>query len=578
MNSTVLADFWASAVPYKREKLVGQTNTKSGINNADEWSFRLGLSPENTTAMLLRMTGKLIAPEAGEAKLTFRCRSACHLFIDGQRLTDTPIGDDSVVIRTYLSAGSHDWHLELISRPDDSTTPLWRLKANLPGVGVTAHSELFGPGVRAFRSVLKVVRGIDGSVAVPHSAEAAVTSPLYEGSSGDACAVGHPGGHGGKLVYWAEKTPEAMEYWGRLLGNTMLGGSLHGYYYDASGINVPSFNMGDARGRGAAPWNFATGAQLTSEENFYAYGVQYAVMQTKAHELSGEYPVMMSNGNGPGAAVKHGSFFKPGGPIPAGIYGHTESGFKTYNGNWLSGMKNIAYTFQNNLGISLQCKSSSRQIFFKRPSDRLTFAEASYSVKVAEYCYGNYLMSKVAGNHTPQIEWDLTFFEGMREWHRVGKLQPENTTFRVTVDVPAPLYYPLGDPVETVHSDAWPGTYRVAPNTYARRFQNGIVLVNPVDPAGVEVADINNGGDAAVTVTGSGVHDARFDDTIALSGKMIDAGSGEVIDSLTVKGGEARFLLSSSSLALGNDAISNVDKQYVAYYRSQGLDDHGNPL
>ena len=51
----------------------------------------------------------------------------------------------------------------------------------------------------------------------------------------------------------------------------------------------------------------------------------------------------------------------------------------------------------------------------------------------------------------------------------------------------------------------------------------------------------------------------------------------DVVNSLTVKAGTARFLLFSPSLVSGNDAIRNADKQHVAYHRSsQGLDDHGN--
>ena len=87
------------------------------------------------------------------------------------------------------------------------------------------------------------------------------------------------------------------------------------------------------------------------------------------------------------------------------------------------------------------------------------------------------------------------------------------------------------------------------------------------DSTGVseEVISNHDAGGSASGVTGSVARDTSFDDTIRLSGKLIDAATrystGEVVDSLTVQGGSARFLLTSPSLALANEAISNLDKQ-----------------
>ena len=81
-------------------------------------------------------------------------------------------------------------------------------------------------------------------------------------------------------------------------------------------------------------------------------------------------------------------------------------------------MKSNLYQFQRNLGVSMQCKSTGHKMF---PNEQaFTYAQAALMVKISEFCWGGYLLSKVAGNHTPQIEWDLSWFNGISDWHKDG--------------------------------------------------------------------------------------------------------------------------------------------------------------
>ena len=390
-----------------------------------------------------------------------------------------------------------------------------------------------------------------------------------------------------------------MSSWGEVLAANMQDSpGIDGWYYDSSGFSLPSFNMGDTKGRGARPWNFDTNAPLTDDENFLAYEVQYSTMQKVAHEVTGRYPIFVANGNGPRYNdTVFDSFLFPGGIIPAGIFGHTEAGFKRYGNvlssardvlvlvdiseirttqnlgdKWLQGMKSNLYQFQRNLGVSMQCKSTGHKMF---PNEQaFTYAQAALMVKISEFCWGGYLLSKVAGNHTPQIEWDLSWFSGISDWHKDG-VHRRDDTFASDYETPAFFRYPLGDPVETIHHADWPEiSYRVAPHTFARRFENGIVLVNPYDDTGEDEEDIENNEGVGNMTDATGVND----DNITLSDKMIDAGTGLVLDHLTVKEGTSRFLLSRKKLRHGNDAILNGDKQYVPAYRSMGLNDHGEEL
>ena len=100
------------------------------------------------------------------------------------------------------------------------------------------------------------------------------------------------------------------------------------------------------------------------------------------------------------------------------------------------------------------------------------------------------------------------------------------------------------------------------------------MLVNPYDDTGEDEEDIENNEGVGNMTDATGVND----DNITLSDKMIDAGTGLVLDHLTVKEGTSRFLLSRKKLRHGNDAILNGDKQYVPAYRSMGLNDHGEEL
>jgi len=133
-----------------------------------------------------------------------------------------------------------------------------------------------------------------------------------------------------------------MSSWGEVLAANMQDSpGIDGWYYDSSGFSLPSFNMGDTKGRGARPWNFDTNAPLTDDENFLAYEVQYSTMQKVAHEVTGRYPIFVANGNGPRYNdTVFDSFLFPGGIIPAGIFGHTEAGFKRY-GNLLSSARDV---------------------------------------------------------------------------------------------------------------------------------------------------------------------------------------------------------------------------------------------
>jgi hypothetical protein len=577
--STYTSSFWSSNTPFLTHTLVGCTNPRTGFVNSDAWEKCLGLAAANQSSFALEMTGSLVIKDtAKRVKIRTKCgSSSCIVYVNGANVygrTVTGQGWASTMIR--LDAGVHSFRLEYFKRPEEPSPSLqWTLKNKVDANDDNFyHSEAFGPGARAFRHKLTVVRGIEGTVAVPHEVDEAVASPIYEGSKSNYCTTGHPEGHGSKLTYFTAKNAEAMDYWGTVSGQQMMGeAALHGMYFDASGFSLPSFNMGDARGRGSAPWNFETNAVMTNEENFQKYTFQYNMMQMKAYETAGVYPVMVANGNGPRYGdLEFDNFLRSGKTVKAGVFGHTESGFKQWNDSWEVLMKRTLYQFQNNLGMSMQCKADVDSVVGSKTE--VTYNEAAKVVRVYEYCYAGYLMAKSKGNHTAQLEHDFTTFRGINTWYSQGINTPD-AAFPVGLELPPMYTYPLGDPVEQISYAAWPETsYRVAAHTFARKFENGLVLINPYDPDGITPEDINAGPQNPGVVSEASTNHAN-DDTFELSHKMIDAATGEVVDRLTVRKGSARFLLHSPSWS---GEVAGANQQHVPYHRAMGLDDYGQPF
>jgi len=229
-------------------------------------------------------------------------------------------------------------------------------------------------------------------------------------------------------------------------------------------------------------------------------------------------------------------------------------------------MKNILYAFQENIGISLQCKVGNS---FGPADSALTYTEAAEIVRMFEYCYAGYLMAKSAGKHTAQVEMDLAAFVGISTWYSTGITQT-SATFPIGLELHPMFTYPLGDPAEEIPHASWPATsYRVGAYTYARQFENGLVLINPYDPGGITPDVISR---RRLSAT-------NFDDTLELSDKMIDAANGQVLDQVTVAGGTAKFLLFSPTWSGRRRlTVAGADQQYVAYNRAMGLDDYGQVL
>jgi len=188
-------------------------------------------------------------------------------------------------------------------------------------------------------------------------------------------------------------------------------------------------------------------------------------------------------------------------------------------------------------------------------SNNFTFEQAHRAVQNLEYCYGNYLLVKEAGKHVPQMEWKPNSFVGMSKWYDMDAAERMNQTYRWGLDSHIMFRYPLGDPIE---SQPW-STYSVqGTNIYKRRFANGIVLVNPM---------------AADYGLEDRVNTSR--DVVFLETPMIDAATGLVVNQIEVRGGTAKFLLSSPALPGSLASIANYALQWIPYFRSlPGVDDY----
>lgn len=183
----VKPQFWTTATPFYEERLVGSTD-RDGFKHADDWSRILGLTSEQSSAMLVELSGKLVVPGSGPVKFTFKCHSGCNVYLDGASLTEGPVLDGSQNVKgMQMTAGVYDWRIEFVKRPSDGSDPTLSFIVRNSTTGVeTYHVETFGPGVRSFRVRVKVERGIDGSTAAAHPEGAVVTSPIYKG-----CASSH---------------------------------------------------------------------------------------------------------------------------------------------------------------------------------------------------------------------------------------------------------------------------------------------------------------------------------------------------------------------------------------------------
>jgi hypothetical protein len=569
--------------PYSTETLVYQ---KPVLSDMHKPQFAVGMPSTGSFVGVIHGTA-VLGGEAQQTRLLVKSKERlCRVWLNGTYLgisADAPKG--RFFDYDSLAPGRYDLRIEFFPTTERASL---HIEFERPIGNKLAQGQVFGP-MASLRTYVHVTRGWDGTTPVDHDVQTMVTSPMYHGAAANQCGSGTliPYGRGSSLSYWIAKTPgsKSLDYWGDLMiwdpelddqGHCPY---YHGQYFDASGSSLPSFNMGDAKGRAEPPWNITEGREMTEAEWQKGYETQYTLMARKFVEACNQYPLISANGGSYDDTPENDFFLRPGGATPMGIWQHSEAGFKKKDRKWSEQMPILQHIFDNDLGVSLQCKHY-HEINDDFLGSNISHAQAKLLVEELEYCYANYLLVKVKGTHVPQLEWKPKYgFEGLYSWYQEGHFAPSTTTYRYGIFGTHPMFkYPLGDPIEhrNWQEYAVPNTGTTvlgneqANGIHRRHFANGIVLVNPDAPIS-GLADIN-----LLQLSDSNDQLNSTNSTIVnLDTPMIDASTGEVVDRVDVPGGKAKFLLHSPTYTT---PVENAEKQWVPYYRSRrGVDDYGNP-
>jgi hypothetical protein len=320
---------------------------------------------------------------------------------------------------------------------------------------------------------IAVTRGYDGTQTRPHKSGANVFSPVYLGSVNDTGAW--PGGPGKYLRYaFDPANPAGTEWRSGEMAETIDRG-YDGFWLDI--CSASPFNMSDSDGRHVTPWDFRTG--MPYDKDAYCLGQQIKVnaIQNSVKTRLGTWPTMIANN-------MKAQTFEPGSGgqrlmlVPTDVKQRPIDGYciENYAGHFAARAANrtkdgapeyhALETWRENQIMVMTCAQNGLAAYpmIANAGIKSLMLEGLGPVRdrFESFAYSSYLICIEKGSPT---KLGLPAFY-QEEGRRFAKVHPR-------------YGWPIGDPAETVAPEDV-DKYRVeGHSTYRRRFDNGIVFVNP---------------------------------------------------------------------------------------------------
>ncbi|MEM9057605.1 MAG: putative Ig domain-containing protein [Pseudomonadota bacterium] len=356
----------------------------------------------------------------------------------------------------------------------------WGLKASTVAGSLSQSSSEYVAYVRLRDELMRieavdeaagtitVTRGFDGTTPRAHGAGERVLAPVY-------VAVPEPVGNGNSLWRIPDNEDGLPLRYSLQVGTAAVASYLSGEIVQqarngANGawldICSPNFFFpGNAFGDPVVPWNLETGAQFTAVQRKDHQERKLDRLQTALEAATGRLPVLKANNLG------GGSYFQSGGggmdyvfstvtkptPIDGVIVEQAFSlgfrnEFRSYS-SWLTNLETLAHGAQNGAPVLPWIKS--------------VVADYRPNSAVAErFELFDYATILLAWENNTGASIPLPLFAEAAEGGRRLNLSPW-------------LFYELGEPESHAPYDDVEQLRIAGTNTFARRWTNGIVLVNP---------------------------------------------------------------------------------------------------
>lgn len=321
---------------------------------------------------------------------------------------------------------------------------------------------------------IKVTRGFDKSQPAAHKAGSPVFSPVYLGSTNDTGA--YPGGPGSNLRYAFDPANAEAARWCIEKATICIEQGYDGVWLDICSPNP--FNMADSDGNHVAPWDFRTGQDYDRDAYREGQEIKIHAVQTAIYKKFGSWPVVIANNMGSSRTFEPGQGGSKLMLMPTEIKPRPLDGYSIENfaGSFAAravdriGHKGPRYH-------SLDTWRSKLMLLAKSAQQKLAaypmIANAGSKSKMLEpfgdirdrfetFAYASYLLA--VEKDAPTRLGLPAFYE--KDGRRYAYLHPRYS-------------WPIGAPTQTYQPDQIDRYRPKGYLSYVRRFDNGLVIVNP---------------------------------------------------------------------------------------------------
>jgi hypothetical protein len=397
---------------------------------------------------------------------------------------------------------------------------------------------------------IRVLRGFNGSSPASHEKGDVVTSPIYNGNGPLSEHVIFFGGKQAErlasalekpdreLYYCSDKGPEnipILERKAKEILETMEDKGVDGTALDVMSASLPMFKMVNALGLETVPWNFAKNQPYSNADWVVGHDRMIGVIQQYIHERVGRWPVLQANGvrnhnfeegEGNGGYSKQLLIPTDLKQRPLDAY-HTETGVAACGENFPEQFRMFQTAFREDLAVSFAMKA----VFLAQNQteyDRTMVYSSAFFYLAYEPKEGERDIIKDGTGPVLRASYLSAFFHlpsvGPTWTHPYGGL-----TYKM--GLPYTMFLPLGKPLET-HEAGNLDAYRYEDsNVFMRRYENGLVLINPTSKKGELKFEGNEGAedqDIGDDLAGPLSEPSSY--TVELDRRYIDSQTGEFIE------------------------------------------------
>jgi hypothetical protein len=319
--------------------------------------------------------------------------------------------------------------------------------------------------------------------------------------------------------------------------------------------SLPMFNMVNAHGLKAVPWRFDKNRPFTVDEWVEGHDRVCGYIQRYVHDRLGRWPALTGNGvnysnfekgEGDGGYCKR--LLIPTDLKPKGLWGYNSEKGLAVTGSMFPGqLKMLQIASREHLAVAAEIKAASVALSQSQYDKMMHYSAAFLYIAWTPAKEGWDIDRDGPGMTVP-----VTFLSPYFRLPAVGPTwkHPYNGK-DYKIGFPYTLFLPLGHPL----SNPEPGDldslrYRDT-NVFIRRYENGLILLNPTGPRG-SFEDVDAAVDVDLVKEGAG-HSIDLDIpetyTVELDQRYIDPDTGDFVEgTIEMPAATGKILLIEPSL------------------------------